>query len=91
MNNLDEEIIKLRNENTKLLEINADLEERLRKYTNNSSHRKYYESNKEKVQNIQKLYIEKLKTEKPEEYKEQRKESNKKYYEKKKIEKLKMK
>ena len=67
----------LQQENKELKKKNAELEERLKTYTNNSSYRKYYESNKEKIQNIQKQYLDKLKNESPEEYKEKRKESNK--------------
>jgi hypothetical protein len=76
----------LQQENKELKEKNAELEDKLKKYTNNSSHRKYYESNKEKIQNIQKQYLDKLKNESPEEYKEKKKEANRRYYEKKKNE-----
>jgi hypothetical protein len=57
-----------------------NLEENLKKYTNNSRHIKYYENNKEVVKERTKNYMEKMKTENPEKLKEWRRN----YYLKKK-------
>jgi cell division septum initiation protein DivIVA len=64
---------------TKIIENNEslkkkveELEEKLKTYTNNHRHKKYYEKNSEKVKEKAKIYMEKLKTENPEKLKEWR-------------------
>jgi hypothetical protein len=47
-----------------------ELEEHLKKYTNNNRHLKYYENNKEVVKERTKNYVEKLNTENPDKLKE---------------------
>ena len=47
-----------------------ELEERLKKYTNGSNHKRYYEKNKEKIKESGSTYLQKLKTENPEKLKE---------------------
>jgi len=65
-------IMKLKQENTKLLENMELLKTQLEKYTNNDRHRKYYEKNKDKVKENAKQYLNKLKFENPEKLKEYR-------------------
>jgi len=65
-------IMKLKQENTKLLENMELLKKQLEKYTNNDRHRKYYEKNKDKVKENAKQYLNKLKFENPEKLKEYR-------------------
>ena len=60
--NLEE--LKKENEILKLTIIN--LESKLKKYTNSSAHKDYYEQNKDEVKAKGKAYIEKLKVEDPE-------------------------
>ena len=48
----------------------TELEERLKKYTNGSNHKRYYEKNKEKIKESGSTYLQKLKTENPEKLKE---------------------
>ena len=57
----------------KILELTnkiVELEERLKKYTNGSNHKRYYEKNKEKIKESGSNYLQKLKTENPEKLKE---------------------
>jgi hypothetical protein len=49
---------------------NADLEQRLKKYTNGENHKRYYEKNKEKIKETGASYLQKLKVENPEKIKE---------------------
>jgi len=49
---------------------NAELEVRLKKYTNGENHKRYYEKNKEKIKETGASYLEKLKNENPEKIKE---------------------
>ena len=62
----------LQKENEELKKKNADLEERLKKYTNGNNHKRYYEKNKEKVKELGTNYIQKLKEENPAKLKEYR-------------------
>ena len=48
----------------------VELEERLKKYTNGSNHKRYYEKNKEKIKESGSNYLQKLKMENPEKLKE---------------------
>lgn len=50
----------------------SELEEHLKKYTNNNRHLKYYENNKDVVKERTKNYMDKLKNENPEKLKEWR-------------------
>ena len=63
---------KLLIENELLKKTNLELEEKLKTYTNNERHKKYYEKNSEKVKEKAKNYMEKMKTENPEKLKEWR-------------------
>jgi hypothetical protein len=49
---------------------NADLEQRLKKYTNGENHKRYYEKNKERIKETGASYLQKLKVENPEKIKE---------------------
>ena len=51
---LENEIAILKAENEKQKQIINELETRLKKYTNNQSHRKYLEQHKEEIKNIKK-------------------------------------
>lgn len=78
MMKLDETAIKSLIEQNHLLKIQVtdlsnkvvDLEERLKKYTNGSNHKRYYEKNKEKIKESGSNYLLKLKNENPEKLKE---------------------
>jgi len=48
----------------------AELELRLKKYTNGENHKRYYEKNKEKIKETGSSYLQKLKKENPEKIKE---------------------
>ena len=74
----DIDIIKKENEELKIK--NAELEERLKKYTNGDNHKRYYEKNKEKIKEQGINYLKKLKEENPDKIKEYRRN----YYLKKK-------
>jgi uncharacterized short protein YbdD (DUF466 family) len=63
-----------------------ELEDNLKKYTNNNRHLKYYENNKEVVKERTKNYVEKLKNENPDKLKEWRRNYYLKKKEKKKEE-----
>jgi GTP1/Obg family GTP-binding protein len=71
MNSTDE-IIELKEKIKKMEKYIMELEDHLKKYTNNNRHLKYYENNKEVVKERTKNYVEKLKTENPEKLKEWR-------------------
>jgi hypothetical protein len=49
---------------------NADLDQRLKKYTNGDNHKRYYEKNKDKIKETGTAYLQKLKTENPDKIKE---------------------
>lgn len=70
MENLQQENIKLQEENTKLKNTIEELEARLKKYINNEAHKKYYDSHKEEIKQQQSKYIEKLRAENPDKMKE---------------------
>ena len=57
-----------------------ELEVKLKKYTNNERHKKYYEKNKDKIKERSKKYMEKMKKENPEKIKEWKRKS---YFKKK--------
>lgn len=59
-----------------------ELEIRLKKYTNGSNHKKYYEKNKERYKESGSEYLKKLKEENPERLKEYRKRAYEKRKEK---------
>ena len=61
-----EEIDTIKKENEELKKKNAELEERLKKYTNGDNHKRYYEKNKEKYKELGSNYLQKLKEENPE-------------------------
>ena len=67
-----EEVDIIKKENEELKKKNAELEERLKKYTSGKNHKKYYEKNKEKVMESGANYLSKLKEENPEKLKEYR-------------------
>ena len=71
MNSTDE-ITVLKEKIEKMEKYIMELEDHLKKYTNNNRHLKYYENNKEVVKERTKNYVEKLKTENPEKLKEWR-------------------
>ena len=83
MNNIPDEITKLREENAKQKQIIQDLETRLKKYTNNQGHKKYLEQHKEQIQTIKNNYLQKLKEENPEKLKEYWRRASQKRKEKK--------
>jgi hypothetical protein len=66
------EVDIIKNKVEELKKKNAELEERLKKYTNGDNHKRYYEKNKEKVKELGTNYIQKLKEENPEKLKEYR-------------------
>lgn len=70
MENLQQENIKLQEENTKLKNTIIELETRLKKYINNEAHKKYYENHKQEIKQQQSKYIEKLRAENPDKMKE---------------------
>jgi hypothetical protein len=66
-------ILLFRKLNAKIKDLktqNADLEQRLKKYTNGENHKRYYEKNKEKIKETGASYLQKLKAENPEKIKE---------------------
>jgi hypothetical protein len=72
-------------EENKLLKAkNDELEEKLKKYTNSIGHKKYYETNKEKVIKNAANYLQKLKEDNPDKIKEYAKKAYLKQKEKKK-------
>lgn len=77
-----EDFVALQNENEILKEKILELEERLKKYTNGNNHKKYYETNKERVKDNGKNYLQRLKEENPEKLKEYAKRAYQKRKEK---------
>ena len=77
------EITQLKAEIERQKQIINDLETRLKKYTNNTGHKKYLEEHKDKINTIKKTYYQKLKTENPEKLKEYYQRANQKRLEKK--------
>ena len=69
---MEEIEIALRREIEELKEKNKNLEDRLKAYTNNSRHKKYYDNNSEIVKQRAKKYMEKIKETNPEKLKEWR-------------------
>jgi len=61
VNFINEEIIKLKLENQQLKDKNIELESRLKKYTSNQGHKKYYEEHKLEVKNQASVYLQNLK------------------------------
>jgi cell division septum initiation protein DivIVA len=73
MNNINiEEYEQIKKENEELKNKNKELEERLKIYTNNESHKKYYEKNNETIKAKARNYMSKLKETNPEKLKEWR-------------------
>lgn len=66
----DIDYTKIIEENESLKKKVEELEERLRAYTNNHRHKKYYEKNKEVIKEKAKEYNQKVKSENPEKIKE---------------------
>ena len=79
--NSNDEVSELKLKLEKMEKYVKELEDNLKKYTNNNRHLKYYENNKEVVKERTKNYVEKLKNENPDKLKEWRRN----YYLKKKI------
>lgn len=68
INKVEVDVLKL-----KIVELTKkvnELEERLKKYTNGSNHKRYYEKNKEKIKESGINYLQKLRMENPEKIKE---------------------
>ena len=63
---------KLKEENVKLKQQILELEERLKIYTNNESHKKYYEKHNEIIKEKARNYMSKLKETNPDKLKEWR-------------------
>jgi hypothetical protein len=89
---MDTEMTRLQKCNESLLKQNeeltkkvAELELRIKKYTNGENHKRYYEKNKEKYKELGASYLQNLKTENPEKLKEYRRTA----YDNKKMKKLK--
>ena len=78
--NSNDEVSELKLKLEKMEKYVKELEDNLKKYTNNNRHLKYYENNKEVVKERTKNYMEKLKNENPDKLKEWRRN----YYLKKK-------
>lgn len=73
MNNINiEEYNKLKKDYDELLNKNKELEEKLKSYTSNHRHKKYYENNAEIVKDRAKKYMDKVKETNPEKLKEWR-------------------
>ena len=77
-----DEIDIIKKENEELKKKIAELEERLKKYTNGDNHKRYYEKNKEKYKELGSNYLQKLKEENPEKLKEYRQRAYQKRKEK---------
>jgi hypothetical protein len=69
---MNEEVNKLKNKIEELEKKNIELEEKLKLYTNNNRHKKYYKNNSDIVKERAKTYMEKLKETNPEKLKEWR-------------------
>ena len=63
----NESLLKQNEELTKKV---AELELRIKKYTNGENHKRYYEKNKERIKETGASYLQKLKVENPEKIKE---------------------
>ena len=61
VNFINVEILKLKLENQQLKDKNIELESRLKKYTSNQGHKKYYEEHKLEVKNQASVYLQNLK------------------------------
>jgi hypothetical protein len=61
--NSNDEVSELKLKLEKMEKYVKELEDNLKKYTNNNRHLKYYENNKEVVKERTKNYVEKLKNE----------------------------
>ena len=61
---------KLKLMNEELLIKNKELEDKLKSYTNNNRHKKYYENNSDIVKDRAKKYMEKIKETNPEKLKQ---------------------
>ncbi len=73
MNNINiEEYNKLKKDYDELLNKNKELEEKLKSYTSNHRHKKYYNNNTEIVKDRAKKYMDKVKETNPEKLKEWR-------------------
>ena len=72
MDNQENEIIKLKLENEELKNKNLLLEEKLKSYTNNHRHKKYYDNHSDLVKERSKQYMNKIKETNPEKLKEWR-------------------
>ena len=70
MNESKEDIIKLKLEIEELKNKNLILEEKLKSYTNNHRHKKYYDNNSEIVKERARQYMLKIKETNPEKLKE---------------------
>lgn len=84
--NSNDEVSELKLKLEKMEKYVKELEDNLKKYTNNNRHLKYYENNKEVVKERTKNYVEKLKNENPDKLKEWRRNYYLKKKEKKKEE-----
>ena len=80
------EIYHLNELNQTLLKKIEDLETRLKKYTNGSNHKRYYEKNKAKIKESGSQYLQKLKEENPEKIKAYSRAAYERKKEKKKLE-----
>ena len=73
MNNINiEDYNKLKKDYDELVNKNKELEEKLKSYTSNHRHKKYYENNSEVVKERAKKYMDKVKETNPEKLKEWR-------------------
>lgn len=73
MNDIDiNEFNKLKEENEELKKKNNELEEKLKSYTNNHRHKKYYDNNAEIVKERAKKYMKQIKETNPDKLKEWR-------------------
>ena len=66
------EVEALVKENAELKERIIELEERVKKYTNSESHKRYYEKNKQQVKEKANGYLKKLAEENPDKLREYR-------------------
>ena len=66
------ELETLVKENAELKEYIVELEEKLKKYTNSESHKRYYEKNKQQVKEKANGYLKKLAEENPDKLREYR-------------------
>lgn len=73
------DILELVAENERLKKEVNELKEHLKKYTYNNSHKKYYETNKERIIENRTKYLQKLKEDNPEKLREYRRRTYEKY------------